>query len=136
MTLYLCKWIFGKIIEMTFGQILENGLLGKVTIKFIFFALYIHEQNNRALFLFFFYRLNISFIVDTDIVKGFRIPAQASLSWPSFSSDKPVKFPLTHLGNSSTKFIMLENPADVPVVAQIVPFSIYPQALWDLLADR
>lgn len=121
---------------MTFGQMLENGLLGKVTIKFIFFALYIHEQNNRALFLFFFYRLNISFIVDTDIVKGFRIAAQASLLWPSFSSDKPVKFPLTHLGNSSTKFIMLENPADVPVVAQIVPFSVYPQALWDLLADR
>ena len=120
---------------MTFGQMLENGLLGKVFMKFIFFAQYIHKQNN-SLFLFFFYRLNISFIVDTDIVKGFRIPAQASLSWPSFSSDKPVKFPLTHLGNSSTKFIMLENPADVPVVAQIVPFSIYPQALWDLLADR
>ena len=122
-------------IEMTFGQMLENELLGKVIMKFIFFAQYIHKQNN-SLFLFFFYRLNISFIVDTDIVKGFRIPAQASLLWPSFSSDKPVKFPLTHLGNSSTKFIMLENPADVPVVAQIVPFSIYPQALWDLLADR
>ena len=122
-------------IEMTFGQMLENGLLGKVIMKFIFFAQYIHKQNN-SLFLFFFYRLNISFIVDTDIVKGFRIPAQASLLWPSFSSDKPVKFPLTHLGNSSTKFIMLENPADVPVVAQIVPFSIYSQALWDLLADR
>ena len=122
-------------IEMTFGQMLENGLLGKVIMKFIFFAQYIHKQNN-SLFLFFFYRLNISFIVDTDIVKGFRIPAQASLLWPSFSSDKPVKFPLTHLGNSSTKFIMLENPADVPVVAQIVPFSIYPQALWDSLADR
>lgn len=122
-------------IEMTFGQMLENGLLGKVIMKFIFFAQDIHKQNN-SLFLFFFYRLNISFIVDTDIVKGFRIPAQASLLWPSFSSDKPVKFPLTHLGNSSTKFIMLENPADVPVVAQIVPFSIYPQALWDLLADR
>lgn len=123
MTLYLCKWM------------VENGLLGKVIMKFIFFAQYIHKQNN-SLFLFFFYRLNISFIVDTDIVKGFRIPAQASLLWPSFSSDKPVKFPLTHLGNSSTKFIMLENPADVPVVVQIVPFSIYPQALWDLLADR
>lgn len=122
-------------IEMTFGQMLENGLLGKVIMKFIFFAQYIHKQNN-SLFLFFFYRLNISFIVDTDIVKGFRIAAQASLLWPSFSSDKPVKFPLTHLGNSSTKFIMLENPADVPVVAQIVPFSVYPQALWDLLADR
>ena len=120
---------------MTFNKMLENGLLGKVTIKFIFFALYIHKQNN-TLFLFFFYRLNISFMVDTDIVKGFRIPVQASLSWPSFSSDKPVKFPLTHLGNSSTKFIMLENPADVPVVTQIVPFSVYPQALWDLLADR
>lgn len=122
-------------IEMTFGQMLENGLLGKVIMKFMFFAQYIHKQNN-SLFLFFFYRLNISFIVDTDIVRGFRIPAQASLLWPSFSSDKPVKFPLTHLGNSSTKFIMLENPADVPVVAHIVPFSIYPQALWDLLADR
>ena len=122
-------------IEMTFGQMLENGLLGKVIMKFIFFPQYIHKQND-SLFLFFFYRLNVSFIVDTDIVKGFRIPAQASLLWPSFSSDKPVKFPLTHLGNSSTKFIMLENPADVPVVAQIVPFSIYPQALWDLLADR
>lgn len=88
------------------------------------------------LFFFLFFRLNISFIIDTDVVKGFQIPAQASLSWPSFSSDKPVKFPLTHLGNFSIKFFMLENPADVPVVAQIVPFSLYPQAVWDLLADR
>lgn len=91
---------------------------------------------NKFLVLFLFFRLNISFIIDTDVVKGFQTPAQASLSWPSFSSDKPVKFPLTHLGNFSIKFFMLENPADVPVVAQIVPFSLYPQAVWDLLADR
>lgn len=87
-------------------------------------------------YLLFSCRLNISFTVDTDVVKGFQIPAQASLSWPSFSSDKPVKFPLTHLGNFSTKFFTLENPADVPVMAQIVPFSLYPQGVWDLLADR
>lgn len=89
-----------------------------------------------TLFLAFSCRLNISFIIDTDVVKGFQIPAQASLSWPSFSSDKPVKFPLTHLGNFSTKFFTLENPAHIPVMAQIVPFSLYPQGVWDLLADR
>lgn len=82
------------------------------------------------------HKFNVSFTVDTDVVKGFKIPAVASLSWPSFSFDKPVKFPLTHIGNSSSKIFVIENPADVSVVIQVVPLALYSQNVWDLLADR
>ena len=81
-------------------------------------------------------RVNVSFTVDTDVVKGFQIPAEARLSWPSFTFDKPVQFPLTHVGNSSIKVFMLQNPADVPIVVQVVPLNLYPQGVWDILADR
>ena len=77
-------------------------------------------------------------MVDTDVVKGHTLTAQASLTWPSLSPDKPIKFPLTHVGNYSVKFFILENPADVPVVVHVVPLSEYPQLqrLWDVMADR
>ncbi|KAK2556050.1 Transmembrane protein 131 [Acropora cervicornis] len=70
-------------------------------------------------------KVNVSFTVDTDVVKGFQIPAEARLSWPSFTFDKPVQFPLTHVGNSSIKVFMLQNPADVPIVVQVVPLNLF-----------
>ena len=63
---------------------------------------------------------------------------QGSLTWPSLTSDRPIRFPLTHVGNISHKILTLENPADVPVVIQVVPLSIYPdaQSAIDVLSDR
>lgn len=77
-------------------------------------------------------------MIDTDLAQGIRVTAQATLTWPSLGPDKPIKFPLTHIGNYSIKHFSLENPADVPVVVQMVPLSKYPklQGLLDVVADR
>lgn len=77
-------------------------------------------------------------MIDTEAVHGVKASIEGSLVWPSLTSDRPVRFPLTHVGNVSRKTLMLENPSDVPVVAQIVPLSIYPkaQSVLDVLSDR
>ena len=77
-------------------------------------------------------------MIDTDVVKGIMLPAQATFTWPSLSPDKPVKFPLTQIGNYSMKTFLLENPSDVEVVVQVVPLFKYPQfqGVLDFVADR
>ena len=83
-------------------------------------------------------RVNVSFIIDTDVVKGIQVPVRATLTWPSLSPDKPIKFPLTQIGNYSVKTFLLENPSDTAVIAQVVPLFVYPQlqGLLDFMADR
>lgn len=63
---------------------------------------------------------------------------KSGLTWPSLTPDRPIRFPLTHIGNTSHKTLTLENPADVPVVVQVVPLSVYPdaQSAIDVLSDR
>lgn len=86
----------------------------------------------------FLLRINATFTINTDLAQGIRQTARASLTWPSLAPDRPIKFPLTHIGNYSLKYFSIENPADVPVVVQIVSLSTYPkpQGLLDVIADR
>lgn len=85
-----------------------------------------------------FHRIEATFNINTDLTQGISLTARASLTWPSLAPDKPIKFPLTHIGNYSLKHFSIENPADVPVVVQIVSLSTYPksQGLLDVIADR
>ncbi|XP_032238964.2 transmembrane protein 131 isoform X2 [Nematostella vectensis] len=80
--------------------------------------------------------MNVSLIISTDLVRNIPVQMHASLTWPSLAPDKPVKFPLTHVGNFSTKHFFLENPADVPVVVQVLPLSVYPPGFLDVISDR
>lgn len=77
-------------------------------------------------------------MIDTEAVKNVIASIEGSIMWPSLTSDRPIRFPLTHIGNVSRKTLLLENPADVPVVVQIVPLSVYPnaQSVLDVLSDR
>lgn len=86
----------------------------------------------------FYYRINTTLVIDTDLAQGIRVTAQATLTWPFLAPDKPIKFPLTQIGNYSIRHFSLENPADVPVVVQIVSLSKYPklQGLLDIVSER
>ncbi|XP_031564277.1 transmembrane protein 131-like [Actinia tenebrosa] len=82
--------------------------------------------------------IEATFNINTDLAQGISLTARASLTWPSLAPVKPIKFPLTHIGNYSLKHFSIENPGDVPVVVQIVSLSTYPksQGLLDIIADR
>ncbi len=83
---------------------------------------------------------NVTLRLDTDQVRGFLIHARAALVWPrvvKFSqpdSDKDVEesnstvfqFPLTQVGNSSFRDLLLSNPSQQPLLVHLVPLSAYP----------
>lgn len=100
---------------------------------------FIRDKNAKVFyFLIFCYSFTHNLFIDTETVKGIGVSIQGGLTWPSLTPDRPIRFPLTHVGNISHKTLTLENPADVPVVVQLVPLSIYPdaQSAIDVLSDR
>lgn len=78
---------------------------------------------------------NTSIVLHTSEVHGFHFTAKAVLTWPGLSSPSHVSFPLTQALNTSIQEVFLENPASVPVVAQILLLHHYPatQQLLSLL---
>ena len=82
--------------------------------------------------------VNVTLQLDTNKLRGFLFPAQAHLHWPTLARTRKIVFPLTQIGNLSITEFYLENPADVPVLMQIVPLSLYPnpQSLLDLLSPE
>ena len=89
-------------------------------------------------FHIFCFSFNRSLYIDTETVKGIEVTMRSGLTWPSLTPDRPIRFPLTHVGNTSHKILTIDNPADVPVVVQVVPLSVYPdaQSVIDVLSDR
>lgn len=74
---------------------------------------------------------NITLNLDTNQVRGFLFKARASLVWPRvvvMNSDT-LQFPLTQIGNSSLKDVVLSNPSDRPVYFHLVPLSVYPNGM-------
>ena len=71
---------------------------------------------------------NVSVRLDTSEVKGFLLTARAALSWPVISSSQTVKFPLTQLGNSTKKHVIITNPSSKPLLVHLVPMTAYPNA--------
>ena len=71
---------------------------------------------------------NVTLRLDTSEVKGFLFTARAALSWPVISSSQTVKFPLTQLGNSTKKDVIITNPSSKPLLVHLVPMSAYPNA--------
>lgn len=86
---------------------------------------------------FFLRRINTTLVVDTAVIKSFTVPIQASLTWPSLV-EQSVRFPPTHIGNFTEQVLTLTNPADVPVLVQILPLVMYPHpnGAMDLVSDR
>ncbi|XP_071538431.1 transmembrane protein 131 isoform X3 [Panulirus ornatus] len=69
---------------------------------------------------------NTSIVLHTSEVHGFRFTAQAALKWPVLCSPQHLTFPLTQVLNTSIHEVFVENPASVPVVAQILLLHHYP----------
>uniref|UniRef100_A0A914YUI0 Transmembrane protein 131 n=1 Tax=Panagrolaimus superbus TaxID=310955 RepID=A0A914YUI0_9BILA len=72
--------------------------------------------------------INTSIIVDTPTVKNMEIPAKAELVWPKLLSHTVVHFPLTAVGNFTILNLTLTNPSSRPVIVQLLPLVIYPDA--------
>lgn len=117
---------------------------------------------------FLIFRLSAVFEVDTDLQKAVTSKITAELAWPSLlGSQHQLDFSLTNTNGSSVSLgivnrvklnifypfyiinlnlnlfhqeeeIVLENPADVPVFAQLLPIALYsnPSFFVDKLLDR
>ena len=81
--------------------------------------------------------VNVTLLLDASQVRGFLSKVQAHLVWPRLLGRQPqhLEFPLTQLGNSTYRDLVLDNPADVPILVQVLPLSAYPSpsTLLDLL---
>jgi len=71
---------------------------------------------------------NVTLRLDTSEVRGFLFTARAALSWPVLSASPVVTFPLTQLGNTTTREVVLTNPSSEPLLVHLVPMSAYPSA--------
>ena len=73
---------------------------------------------------------NITLNLDTNQVRGFLFKARASLVWPRVLGGQPgselVQFPLTQVGNSSFRDVILNNPSQQALYFHLVPLSAYP----------
>ncbi|VDM37502.1 unnamed protein product [Toxocara canis] len=74
------------------------------------------------------YLVNATVIVDTEEVKHVAVPVQGQLVWPRLLTRSVVHFPLTAVGNFTIVNLTLTNPSSLPVVVQLLPLVIYPDA--------
>ncbi|XP_039265319.2 transmembrane protein 131-like [Styela clava] len=70
---------------------------------------------------------NTTLVLSADVVMDVEVPVQASLFWPTLLEEETFDFPLTHVGRKSVATLTLVNPADSPVIVQVLPLSLYPQ---------
>ncbi|CAJ0580623.1 unnamed protein product, partial [Mesorhabditis spiculigera] len=77
--------------------------------------------------------LNTTIAIDTTLAKNVRVPVRAEMVWPRLLTRNSVHFPLTALGNFTIVNLTLQNPTSSPIVVQIIPLVIYPDA--ELLVD-
>ncbi|XP_069697669.1 transmembrane protein 131 isoform X2 [Periplaneta americana] len=87
---------------------------------------------------------NLTLRMDTTEVRGHTFQTRVRLTWPRLVSTPQigntsvVTFPLTQIGNTTYKDIVLHNPSSKAVVIQLVLDCVYPQGnrLLDNLPDR
>ena len=71
---------------------------------------------------------NITLNLDTNKVRGFLVKARAKLVWPRVMPPMDqLTFPLTQVGNYSTKEIAFLNPSDQNIICHLVPMASYPE---------
>ncbi|XP_072118848.1 transmembrane protein 131 isoform X1 [Mobula birostris] len=84
------------------------------------------------------HKVDAVFEVDTDLQKNVQAVISSELVWPSLVNATHLIFPLTNTNNTSEQELILENPADVPVFAQLLPLALYPNPsiVADVLMER
>ena len=117
-------WYLGLAMPLNLGEMdlaVVHNLWSKMKIA----------SNQNAIF-------NVTLKLDTSEVRGFLFSARASLSWPMLSNSQEIRFPLTQLGNSTQRSILVTNPSSKSLLVHIVPMSAYPDAtsVINLLPNR
>jgi hypothetical protein len=87
---------------------------------------------------------NLTLRLDTTEVRGHLFQARVRLTWPKLVSSPQVgntsaiTFPLTQIGNTTYKELILQNPSSKVVVIQVVLDYVYLQGnhLRDILPER
>lgn len=69
-----------------------------------------------------------SIIIDTTHVKNYEIPIKGELIWPKLMTTSKVIFPLTAVGNYTIMNLTIQNPSLQPIIVQLLPLVIYPDA--------
>ena len=69
---------------------------------------------------------NTSIVLDTSEVQGFLFTAQVQLTWPRIITTPYVKFPLTQVSNVSVQEVIIENPSNEAIIAQLLFLHNYP----------
>ena len=71
---------------------------------------------------------NITLNLDTNKVRGFLVRARAKLIWPRvLPPTDQLTFPLTQVGNYTTKEVSFLNPSDQTIICHLVPMVSYPE---------
>uniref|UniRef100_A0A4W3JVH8 Transmembrane protein 131 n=1 Tax=Callorhinchus milii TaxID=7868 RepID=A0A4W3JVH8_CALMI len=71
------------------------------------------------------HKMDVVFEVDTDLQKNVQAVATAELVWPTLvSAARHLIFPLTNTNSTSEQELILENPAEAPVFAQLLPLAL------------
>uniref|UniRef100_A0AAF5CZB1 Transmembrane protein 131-like conserved domain-containing protein n=1 Tax=Strongyloides stercoralis TaxID=6248 RepID=A0AAF5CZB1_STRER len=69
-----------------------------------------------------------SIIIDTTHVKNYEIPIKGEMVWPRLMTTSEVIFPLTAVGNYTIMNLTIQNPSLQPIIVQLLPLVIYPDA--------
>uniref|UniRef100_A0A915DF40 Transmembrane protein 131-like conserved domain-containing protein n=1 Tax=Ditylenchus dipsaci TaxID=166011 RepID=A0A915DF40_9BILA len=89
---------------------------------------YLYSRLRRKWNMLASHKVNTTILLDTPRVKNFEIPVEAELTWPKLLSHSVVHFPLTAIGNFTIVNLTLQNPSTRPVIVQLLPLVIYPDA--------
>ncbi|KAI6177163.1 hypothetical protein M3Y97_00877100 [Aphelenchoides bicaudatus] len=73
-------------------------------------------------------KIRSTIVLDTEQAKSFDAVVESELVWPQLFSHPVVHFPLTAVGNFSILNLTLTNPSIHPVIVQLLPLVIYPDA--------
>ncbi|CAJ0942085.1 unnamed protein product, partial [Mesorhabditis belari] len=74
------------------------------------------------------HQINATVTIDTTHAKNIQVPVKGEFVWPRLLTRSSIHFPLTALGNFTIVNLTLQNPSSVPVVVQVIPLVIYPDA--------
>lgn len=72
--------------------------------------------------------INSSLTLHTNKAKHIKVPIRGELTWPRLLTRSSIQFPLTAVGNFTIVNLTLSNPTSEPIIVQVIPLVIYPDA--------
>ncbi|GMR42209.1 hypothetical protein PMAYCL1PPCAC_12404 [Pristionchus mayeri] len=72
--------------------------------------------------------INSSLTLHTTKARHVKVPISGELTWPRLLTRSSIHFPLTAVGNFTIVNLTLSNPTSEPIIVQVIPLVIYPDA--------